>query len=69
MVTLTIFPRQVMESNALLFSLDQPKAGFLVKSMRSIPTNSVGQTCETVRLRRLPREACYDQAEKDSDTQ
>ena len=26
----------------------QPKAGFLVKLMRSIPTNSVGQTCERV---------------------
>ena len=50
-----VFPRQVMESNALLFSLDQPKAGFLVKSMRSIPTNSVGQTCKTIRLRRLTR--------------
>ena len=28
-----------------------------------IPTNMVGQTCERVgTLRRLPREACYDQA-------
>ena len=38
-----------MESNALLFSVDQPKAGFLVKSTRLIPTNMVGQTCERVR--------------------
>ena len=47
-VTDDIFPRQIMESNALLFSLGQPVAGFLVKSMRLIPTNMVGQTCERV---------------------
>ena len=29
-------------------SLGQLEAGFLVKSMRSIPTNMVGQTCERV---------------------
>ena len=46
-VTDDLFPRQVMGSNALMFSLGQSKAGFLVKSMRLIPTNMVGQTCET----------------------
>ena len=44
-----VFPRQAVESNALLFSLDQPLAGFLVKSMRSIPTNMVAPTCERVK--------------------
>ena len=43
-----VIPRQAVESIALLFSLGQPEAGFLVKSMRSIPTNMVGQTCERV---------------------
>ena len=43
-----VFPRQAVESNDLLFSLGQPEAGFLVKSMLSIPTNMVGQTCERV---------------------
>ena len=56
-----VFPRQAAESNALLFSLDQPMVGYMVKSMRLIPTNTVGQACDRVRLRRIPREACYDQ--------
>ena len=56
-----VFPRQAAESNALLFSLDQPVVGYMVKSMRLIPTNTVGQACDRVRLRRIPREACYDQ--------
>ena len=60
-VPIDVFPRQAAESNALLFSLDQPLAGYMVKSMRLIPRNMVGQACERVRLRRLPREACYDQ--------
>ena len=47
-VTVGVFPRQVMESTAVLFSLGQPVAGLLVKSMRSTPTNMVGQTCERV---------------------
>ena len=33
----------------------------MVKSMRLIPTNKVGQACERVRLPRLPCQACYDQ--------
>ena len=33
------------------------KAGYMVKSMRWIPTNKVGQARERVRLLRLPREA------------
>ena len=43
-----VLPRQVVESNALFFSLGQPVAGFLVKFMRLLPTNMVGQTCERV---------------------
>ena len=63
-------PRQVVESNALFFSLGQPVAGFLVKFRRLLPTNMVGQTCERVGdCGGSPREACYDQAEKDGDTQ
>ena len=48
-----------MESNALL-SLSRP----VLKSMSLIPTYKVAQACERVRLRRLPREACYGEAEK-----
>ena len=44
-----------------MFSLNQPAAGYKVKSMRLISTNTVGQACDGVRLRRIPREACYDQ--------
>ena len=51
--------RHAVESNALLFSLE--KAGYMVKSMRLIPTNKVGQACERVGLPRLPREAGFDQ--------
>ena len=58
-----------MGSNALLFSLGQSKAGFLVKSMRLIPTNMVGQTCERVILPWLPREACYDQERGQSEVE
>ena len=32
-----VFPRQAAESNALLFSLVQPLAGYMVKSMRLLP--------------------------------
>ena len=32
-----IFPQQAAESNALLFSLVQPLAGYMVKSMRLVP--------------------------------
>ena len=53
-VPIVVFPRQAAESNALLFSLDQPVVGYMVKSMRLIPTNTVGQAW-------IPREACYDQ--------
>ena len=60
-VPIDVFPRQAAESNALLFSLDQPLAGYMVKSMRLIPTNKVGQACDRVGLQWLPREACYDQ--------
>ena len=56
-----VFLRQAAESNALLFSLDQPVVGYMVKSMRLIPTNTVGQACDRVRLPRLPREAGFDQ--------
>ena len=59
-----------------LDSLDQStaKAGYMVRSMRLIPKNKVGQACESVRLLRLPREACLDQdrcqsGERHSDTQ
>ena len=63
-----VFPRQAVESNALLFSLYLPVVGYMVKSMRLIPTNTVGQAW-------IPREACYDQergqqsGERHSDTQ
>ena len=40
-VPIDVLPRQAAESNALLFSLDQPLAGYMVKSMRLIPTNKV----------------------------
>ena len=59
-----------------LVSLDQPtaKAGYMVKSLRFTPTNSVGQARERVSLMWLPREACFDQerrqnGERHSDTQ
>ena len=50
-----VSPRQAVESNALL-SLSGPveKAGYMVKSMRLIPTNTVCQACERVRLPRAP---------------
>ena len=35
------------------------QAGYMVKSMRLIPTNKVGQACERVGLQRLPREAGF----------
>ena len=41
------------------------KTGYMVKSMRLIPTNKVGQACERVGLPRLPREAGFDQERGD----
>ena len=71
MVSLMTFSRDNKLWRPMLScSLGQSKAGFLVKSMRLIPMNMVAQACDRVRLRRLPREACCDQAEKDTgDTQ
>ena len=34
------------------------QAGYMVRSMRLIPTNKVGQACGRISLVRLPREAC-----------
>ena len=57
-VTLTTSSRDKLW-RAMLSCLSGPveKAGSMVKSMRLIPKNEVGQACERVRLPRLPREA------------
>ena len=54
---------------ATLSCLSQPveKAGYMVKSMRLIPTNKIGQACGKVRLLRLPREVCFDQGDDKAD--
>ena len=49
------------EQCSLVLSGPVEKAGYMVRSMRLIPTNKVGQACERVRLPRLPREAGFDQ--------
>ena len=56
-----VFPRQAVESNALLSLWPVEKAGYMVKSMRLIPTNKVGQACERVRLPRLRVKRGFDQ--------
>ena len=51
---LCLFPRQAAWSNALLFSLVQPLAGYLVKSMRLIPTNIVTRPAKETMIAAAP---------------